>query len=193
MAARELMAKAGLSQGVGDDGRELSLDLLYPGRPRTEKIAQILQRQWRANLGITVNLAIQEEQVWNRALVTMDYKAVAEGGWSWYADPNPFLDSFLTGSAQNPTGWSDPKFDVMLAEANATSSAPERIRKLAECEGYLLRWMPIIPIYSDVWYYLEKPYVHGLGVKPYRISPFKYVWIDTNWKPDAAPEQMGQK
>jgi oligopeptide transport system substrate-binding protein len=188
-AARELMAKAGFGRGVGSDGRRPSLELLYPGRPRTEKIAQILQQQWRANLGITVELAIQEEQVWNRSVVAVDYKAVAEGGWSLYVDPSPFLETFLTGSPNNPTGWSDPKFDTLLAEANSTSCAPERMRKLADCERYLLRWMPIIPIYSDVWYYLEKPYVRGLGVNSIGASPFKYAWIDTNWRPEAVGGQ----
>jgi ABC-type oligopeptide transport system substrate-binding subunit len=181
-AARQLMAKAGFPRGMGNDGK-LTLELLYPGRPRTEKIAQILQQQWRENLNIAVDLTIQEEQVWNRSIVAMDYKAVAEGGWSLYADPNPFLEPFLTVSQNNPSGWSDLKFDALLAEANATSSALERTRKLADCERYLLRWMPIIPIYSDVWYYLEKPYVHGLGVNPVGVSPFKYAWIDTNWRP----------
>jgi 5-amino-6-(5-phosphoribosylamino)uracil reductase len=60
----EEVALRKLTRGkLGPDPR-LELELLYPGRPRTEKIPQILRDQWRANLGIAVKLSIQEEQVW---------------------------------------------------------------------------------------------------------------------------------
>jgi hypothetical protein len=54
---------------------------------------------------------------------------------------------------------------------------------LQECELFLLKAMPIVPLCFDAQYYLKKPYVRGVG--PYRVGSrlFKYAWIDSNWKP----------
>jgi hypothetical protein len=43
--------------------------------------------------------------------------------------------------------------------------------------------MPLIPIYQNVWTYLQKPFVRGLAFNALDKHPFKYGWIDTNWRP----------
>ena len=53
------------------------------------------------------------------------------------------------------------------------------MRKLAECERHLLKSMPVIPIYHNVWLYLQKPFVRGLEANALDKHPFKYAWIDT--------------
>ena len=49
-AARELMAAAGYS-----DGSKLSVEYLFPTLPHSRPIAEILQQQWRRNLGVHVS------------------------------------------------------------------------------------------------------------------------------------------
>src|SRR6476620_8933711 len=41
--------------------------------------------------------------------------------------------------------WVDARYDAMIAEAQSTPDRVRRWRKLAECEKYLLRAMPVIP------------------------------------------------
>jgi len=48
-AARELMRRAGADRVV--------MDLTFPNRTRSKEMAEILQKQWSANLGVQVNLA----------------------------------------------------------------------------------------------------------------------------------------
>lgn len=177
-AARELMAKARVDS--------LHIEIQYPNHAATADLPLILQQQWRHTLGADVSLTAQEEKVWIQARGALAYKGVSERGWIGdYLDPNAFLEAFLTGSNMSNisgAGWSDPRYDAMLAEANAATGPDERMRKLADCERHLLRHMPILPLYYNVFSYLRKPYVHGFDPRHLGLVRFKHVWIDTSWR-----------
>ena len=55
--------------------------------------------------------------------------------------------------------------------------------RLAQCERRLLEAMPILPYSYDVASWLRKPFVKGFGNNLLGRQQFKYVWIDTNWRP----------
>jgi ABC-type oligopeptide transport system substrate-binding subunit len=106
----------------------------------------------------------------------------------WRSVPNTFIDFFVSGSDQSGTGWSDPTFDSMLAEANATVDSNERLRKLADCERFLLKAMPMLGIYGASWPFLQKPDVRGIPSNPLDENLFEYGWIDTRWRqPESRP------
>ena len=63
--------------------------------------------------------------------------------------------------ANQLTGWQDSRYDAMLAEANSTIDPAERLRKQAECQRHLLRFMPIMPLCYNTWSILQKPFVRG--------------------------------
>jgi ABC-type oligopeptide transport system substrate-binding subunit len=175
-AARELMSKAGV--------RALRIEVLYPRRPSTQDLPEILQQQWRNTLGAEVVMSVQEEKAWLQRRNSLQYRGVSERGW-WgdYLDPNTFLQPFLSGPSIIGSGWSDPRYDSMLAAANASANPVDRMRKLADCERFLLRAMPILPLYYNTLTYLQKPYVRGLEPGKVDIVRFKNARIDTNWRP----------
>ena len=114
----------------------------------------------------------------------LNYQGVAEAGfWPSYIDPYPFLELFVQGSALNCTGWTSAEFGSALMRANAVSDRGTRMQLLAGCEKRLLEAMPIIPLFFYSWVYLQKPFVRGLSANAIDVHPFKYVWIDTNWRP----------
>jgi oligopeptide transport system substrate-binding protein len=177
--ARELLAAAGFPGGIGPDGRRLSIEIVSLG----SSLDEVLQNQWRSVLGVDVRIEQQEFKVWIQSLINVTYDGVAFGGWTAkYYDPNAFIDIFVSGSDQSGTGWSDPTFDAMLAEANATVDSNERLRKLADCERFLLKAMPMLGIYSASWPFLQKPYVRGIPFNPLDENLFEYGWIDTRWR-----------
>src|SRR5262249_44184563 len=98
-------------------------------------------------------------------------------------DPNTFLDLFQTGGPYNAI-WNDTKYDAMMKNANIIADVATRMKALARCEEYLLRAMPILPLLFYGFAGFQKPYVHGLSNNLLDAHPFKYVWIDTNWKPE---------
>ena len=42
---------------------------------------------------------------------------------------------------------------------------------------------PILPYCHRVWSVLRKPFVKGASGDILNSRPFKYAWIDTNWRP----------
>ena len=173
--ARELLK----STGIGSP----RIEILYPNRPATQNLPDILRHQWRNAIGAEVMLSAQEEKVWLQRRSALEYKGVCESGWIGdYLDPNTFLEGFVSGPNFIGTGWSDSRYDAMVAEANAAPSS-ERMRKLAESERHLLRAMPILPLYHNVLSYLQKPYVRGWDPRRIGLVRFKYAWIDTKWRP----------
>ena len=176
-AARELLGKA-----IGT--RPLRLEMLGPNLPEAKLLAQVFKHQWRETLGVELTLVTEELQTWIQSVFNKSYRGIA--GWADYAghlDPIWFLDAYRSESSAKWTGWTDPKYDAMVVEAGATKDRAERLRKLSECERYLLRAMPLVPLYADVWVYMRKPFVRGLGANPLDRQQFKYAWIDTNWRP----------
>jgi len=191
-SASELLARAGFPNGLGPDGHRLTIDYLFTELPSSQAIAEILQQQWRKNLGIELKLVRKEFRIWAQAMTTGDFSVGEGGGGGDYLDPNWFLELFLT---RGPLGsiWNDPRYDTMLAKANAIADLGLRMRALADCETYLIRAMPFLPLFFDVQLYLKKPYVHGLESNPLNAHPFKYIYIDTNWKPEGEHEHLSRK
>jgi oligopeptide transport system substrate-binding protein len=181
--SRDLLAKAGYRGGLDSDGNRLSFPLVSSQRPRSAKTAEILQRQWREHLGIEARLSNVTESIWGETLTNKQYEGMIEDAWpAGYLDPNDFLSAI---SAPGNTGatWTDPQFDARLLDANGTIDSASRLTKLAEAEAYLMRSMPLVPVYFDSYSYLQKPFVRGLGMNPGNMPLFKYAWIDTGWRP----------
>ena len=171
-AARQLLVLAGVSK--------LAFDLTFPNRPKSKEIAQILQQQWRNNLGAEVRLVMLEWNAWNQTALSFDYSGVIESGiGAEYADPNTFFELFTGG--YDGSGWSDSEFKRMVDAANATGDPAGRMARLANCEERLLREMPVLPLLFDSHSYLQKPYVHGMTPNALDIPQFRTAWIDTNW------------
>lgn len=176
-AARELFAKA-----IGNR-RPVRIEFLFPNLPDAKPVAEILQQQWKRTLGIEVILLNQELQIWLQSVYNKGFNGVTLwGDLGGFADPAWFLEQFTASSPANPTGWTDRRYDTMLAEAAATTDIAERMRKLSQCERILLGGMPFLPLYNWVTPYLCKPFVRGFGSNPLDSRQWKYTWIDTNWR-----------
>jgi len=181
--ARALLAKAGYPRGIGPDGRPLHFETLIPTLPHSRPIAEMLQANWRNNLEVETRIVVQEFNVWLQNVLAVQYPAVAEaGGWPDYFDPKGFFDWFANGSNMSGTNYADPAFNAMLAESDLAPTPAARMQQLADCERYLLKSMPVIPIFHNVWLYLQKPFVHGLEGNALDKHFFKYASIDTNWR-----------
>jgi oligopeptide transport system substrate-binding protein len=176
-AGRRLLAMAGHSRG-------LSVEYLYPSMAEFGLVAEILQQQWRANLGVEVRLVCQDVRSWAENTFKVTYKDIAAYGEVFaLEDPTSLLNMFGTASNASGTGWSDSQFDAQLGQARTLRDPSARLRKLSECEQLLLRAMPIAPLYSDVSVFLCKPFVKGLVGDPFHGRMFNDIWIDTKWRP----------
>jgi len=145
--AKRLLAEAGYPDGKGFP----MVNYLYSEGELNEAIAVELQSMWRRELGINVQLLRQEWKVYLRSLSTLDYD-IARSSWVGdYPDPNTFLDMFVTGGGNNRTGWSDPRYDQLIAGAAAETDPQKRFVILREAEKILVcEQMPVCPLYFYV-------------------------------------------
>jgi ABC-type oligopeptide transport system substrate-binding subunit len=176
-AARELLESA-----IG--GAQLRTRFIHPPFPDFQLAGLILQQQWRQALGIELELAQVDVATWVQATLDKNYQGiVASGDAGPYVDPSYFLEQFTTKSGASGSDWSDAKFDAMIADAGGSADPKRRLQNLAQGENRLLGAMPIVPLATLSYPSLAKPYVRGLGNNPMDRQQFKYVWIDTNWRP----------
>jgi oligopeptide transport system substrate-binding protein len=116
-AARRLLAEAGYPGGKGFP----RLGILYNTMEDHKRIAEVVGDQLRRNLGIEVTPYNQEWQSYLEAARSMNYD-IARSAWSAdYADPNTFLDMFVTNGANNETGFSSELYDRLIRVAGDLS------------------------------------------------------------------------
>ena len=149
-----LLAEAGFPAGKGFP----NVNYLYSKSELNEAIAVELQNMWRDSLGVNVNLVRQEWKVYLNSLSLLDYD-IARSSWVGdYADPNTFLDMFLTGGGNNRTGWRSTDYDTLVATASRELNPSRRFEILREAEDLLVKnAIPVCPIYYYVGIQLYDP------------------------------------
>ncbi|MEF2965737.1 peptide ABC transporter substrate-binding protein [Paenibacillus sp. M1] len=120
-------------------------------------IANVVINNWKQNLGIEVEVEVQEwpELIDNR--YQMNYQ-VARAGWAAdYNDPAAFLEYFTSWSTDNDSGWSNENYDSYVKLASQTSDPALRNKLYANAEKLLIEQMVIIPLYYYSDYVVINP------------------------------------
>ena len=186
--ARALLKEAGYTVVPEGDGFRADgfpqLELLYNTSEGHKKLAVAIQDQWKRNLGVSVTLRNEEWKVMLKTVRDRNFQVVRFG---WIADYNharTFLDTFLSYSPNNRTGWNNPKFDDLMKRAEETSDVAESISLYREAEEIAVDAMPKMPIYFYTKVTLKKPYVKGFVFNTRNTQLIKYMWIDPDWEKD---------
>ncbi len=142
-AARKYLADAGYPDGKGFP----PLTYFYNTNEGHKKIAEYVQQQLKAILGIDITLQNME---WNTFLAKRsehDYSFARHGWIGDYLDPNTMLDLFITGSGNNNGLYSNPAFDKAIGDA-VVAKGDARMKLLMDAERILLTQdQAFVPIY----------------------------------------------
>ena len=169
--ARTLLAEAGYPGGEGLP----TIELMYNTSEGHRRIAIALQQMWKANLNVNITLLNQDWKVYLDKRDAQDYQ-IARAGWIGdYLDPNTFLNMYTSSSGNNDTGWSNQRYDELLAQAAGTIEQESRYALLQEAEAILMTELPIMPIYTYVSKSLVSPDVNGWYPNILDIHPYKYI------------------
>ncbi len=160
--ARKLLAEAGYPGGKNFP----LINYLYSEGDMNEGIAVELQSMWQKELGISVLLERREWRTYLSSMNRLDY-GIAISNWIGdYADPNSFLELFVTGGGNNRTGWSSQSYDHDLQEASLEVSSQKRSTLLREAETILVqKEVPMIPLFFNLGMQLYHPDELG-GIEP---------------------------
>jgi oligopeptide transport system substrate-binding protein len=186
--ARKLLAEAGYPGGAGFP----KLQILYNTADIHKAVAEVIQRQWRANLGISMELKNLEWKVFLDALHKMEFD-VARSGWTGdYPDPNTFVDMFVKDGVQNETGWSSPEYDQLVAAAAKETNSQTRMQMLHDAEAILTEGAPIIPLYYSVSLNMVQPRVKHFYENLQDIHPLHVLEVDPQ-VPRQAPSRSARQ
>ncbi|HEX4000286.1 MAG TPA: peptide ABC transporter substrate-binding protein [Pirellulales bacterium] len=173
--AAELFAAAGYPGGRGLK----KIPVLWNSNSEVRgMVSEVMQRQWKETLGIDIGLESQEWQTYLSSTQTGDYSIAACGWIGDYIDPNTFLDMFVTGGADNQTGWSNAKYDALIAAAAKEQDEQKRLQDFHDAEQILMDEMPVIPVFVLVTRNMVRPYVHGFFENALDTHPLGRVWVD---------------
>jgi oligopeptide transport system substrate-binding protein len=176
--ARKLLAEAGYPDGKGLP----KIEVLYNTKDENQSIAELIQSQWKQNLGIDVGLVNMEWNAYLAAQQNLQYQ-ISRAGWIGdYLDPNTFLDMWTSGNPNNQTGWSNKRYDELISQAAAQVDPVKRMETLREAEAIFLDELPVVPIYFRVTTNLVRPYVKGWYNNLLDTHPLDPIWIDKDEK-----------
>ena len=127
-------------------------------------MAQILQEQWKKNLGIDVELQAQELQV-NYSERKAGRFDLCRMNWTAdFADPYTYLSMLLSNSPYNCSGICDARYDALVRQSEGETERAELIcqaeRLAVEEKCY------VIPLFSVRNVNLVRPGIEGITQVP---------------------------
>lgn len=166
--ARRLLADAGYAGGAALP----VIDLLYVSAD--EKVCQAMARMWEQALGARMMLRCKESKTFAEDKANHRFM-MARGNWyADYYDPTTFLNCLTTGNGNNDSGYSNPRYDDLMAQA--AQGPPDRTQLLQDAERIAIEEdCAILPILHYAQLIAIKPYVRGLHPNPRLRFSFQYV------------------
>lgn len=174
-------AKRLLAQGL----KELNLSA-FPDVPMDyitgdvpKKVAEVLQAQWKKNLGVDVRLNPMERP----ALID----AMRKGGYTWqtYSTGADFDDSinlvtqFMTGDGYNYGKYSNPDYDRLINQALKEADPNKRAQQMIDAEKiFIQKDMGILPLFYGTNVKAAQPYVKGIRYFPAATNDYSRASVN---------------
>jgi dipeptide transport system substrate-binding protein len=174
------LAKELLAEGMEEEGYDELPDVVlsYNTSDLNQEVAEAIQNMLSSTLEIDVTLENQEWNVFADAQQNLDLQFSRSSFINDYNDPVNFLESFITDSYMNRTGFSSEEYDELIAKGKAEVDDEQRFEYLYEAERYLAEEMIAMPIRYYNIVALEADEVSGVMRHPVGYIDFKYASVE---------------
>jgi oligopeptide transport system substrate-binding protein len=179
MVARLERAQALLAEAGYGEGRPLKVEVRYNTDENLRRIAVAVASMWREGLDVEASLVNEEFRVLLARRKDPAQWQILRLAWTGdYNDAANFLEILSVKGAVNDTGFDDPQYERLLAEA-AVELDPERRRVLLEAaERRMLEHYPVLPLYHTVSKHLVKPWVQGFRPNVLNHTYSRHLRVD---------------
>jgi len=169
--ARRLYREAGYS-----DDHPLEIEIRYNTQQDHKRIAIALAWMWQDALGVRAHLVNEE---WKVFLQNRRFRAVTQvfrAGWIGdFNDAMTFLEVFQSRHGINDSGYANPAYDALLAQAAREPDTARRRELLQQAEAMALADTPTLPLYGYVSRRMVKPWVVGWAPNIMDHHPTRYM------------------
>lgn len=171
--AKEYYKKAGFSKE-----NPATIKILYNTQESHKSISVAIAAMWRKQLGVKTELINQEWKVFLRTRQEKkDTEFFREGWVGDYNDPMTFLDLYTSDNPQNHSGYDNPEYDKLIANACVEKDLNKRADILVNAEKILLDDMPFVPLYTYVSRHLVSSKVGGFSTNLLDRTYDRYIYI----------------
>ncbi|MBO1002332.1 peptide ABC transporter substrate-binding protein [Pseudogracilibacillus auburnensis] len=173
-------AKQLLEEGMEEEGYEElpPVVLNYNTSDLNKAVAETIQDMLKENLDINVTLENQEWGVYAEAQINLELHFSRSSFLNDYNDPVNLLESFITDSYMNRTGWSNEEYDALIAKGKSEADEEKRWEALFEAEKLLAEELVVIPIRFYNTVVLEADGVSGILRHPVGYFDLKYADVE---------------
>ena len=169
--ARTLLAQA----GYGPD-HPLELELRYNTGEFHQRLAVAIAGMWKDHLAVETRLVNEEFRVLIANIREKADTQVYRASWVGdYNDAATFLSILAADSQINGTGFSDPAYDGLLAQAAREPDPERRQRLLRDAETLALESDALLPLYFYVSKRLVSPAVTGYEDNIMNVHASRYL------------------
>lgn len=158
-------------------GQDITLELLFEDSEASKAVAEYIQFNLESNLeGIKVNLNSKPKKTRLELMRAGTYEIGLTRWGPDYADPQSYLELFLTGGEMNHGRYANSVYDELVNEAVRGETAKDSLKRwefLKQAEKMLLDDAAIVPVYQNGGAIMIQPSVSGIefhlaGVDNYR-------------------------
>ena len=140
--AAELLEEAGFPGGEG-----LTVELAYnEGNVFREQYAAYVQDQL-AQLGVEVTISTAEWGTFIDTVRDLGYESNTQAARAGVPDPADIYAHYGTTGSANYSGYSNPEFDDLMAQASLTADVDERTALYSQAQQVLAEDLPFVPGY----------------------------------------------
>lgn len=170
-------ARSLLEEGMEEEGYDElpEIVLSYNTSDSNKAVAEALADMFLENLDVEVVLENEEWAVFAEAQMNLELQFSRSSFINDYNDPINFLESFITDSYMNRTGFSSEEYDELIHKGKTETDEEKRWEYMYEAEKMLADEMIAMPIRYYNTVALEADGVSGILRHPVGYTDFKYA------------------
>jgi oligopeptide transport system substrate-binding protein len=134
---------------------------------------------WKETLGVQATLHAEEFRALLQSIQARTETQVFRSSWIGdYNDAYSFAQLLQSDFGINLTGYSNPRYDELLAQARTEPEPARRRLLLEQAEATMLADHPVLPLYFYVNKHLVKPYLRGWSDNVMNVQYSKDLWFE---------------